>query len=207
MELPSGATIVLYTDGLIERPGELLDDGLERLAEAASHPEGGTERLCNELLTQLVPGGAAADDVAILALHAPAVSERFILTLPSSPGELASMRALLRRWLRQTDGSEEDVAEILIAAGEAAANVIEHGGSDAPFEVAGMLDGDEVDITVTDRGRWRDKGPERGGGRGLVLIRELMDEVEVTRADEGTTVRMKRRLRSLGVAKGGGAPL
>ena len=196
MELPSGATIVLYTDGLIERPGELLDDGLERLAEAASHPGGGTERLCNDLLAHLVPGGAAADDVAILALHAPAVSERFTLTLPSSPGELASMRALLRRWLRQTDGSEEDVAEILIAAGEAAANVIEHGGNDAPFKVAGVVDGDEVDITVTDSGRWRDKGPERGGGRGLVLIRELMDEVEVTRADEGTTVRMKRRLRN-----------
>jgi len=196
MELASGATIVLYTDGLIERPGELLDDGLERLAEAASHPPGGSERLCDELLARLVPGGAAADDVAILVLHTPAVGERFTLTLPAQPGELASMRALLRRWLRQTDGSKEDVAEILIAAGEAAANAIEHGGNDAAFEVAGVVDGDEVDITVTDHGSWRDKSPERGGGRGLVLMRELMDEVEVTRAEEGTTVRMKRRLRN-----------
>ena len=196
MDLPSGATIVLYTDGLVERPGELLDDGLERLAMAASHPAGGTERLCDELLAQLVPGGAAADDVAILALHAPAVSERLTLTLAPLPGELASMRALLRRWLRQSEGGEEDVAEILVAAGEAAANAIEHGGNDAPFEVAGALDGDEVNITVTDRGRWRDKSPERGGGRGLVLMRELMDEVEVTRSREGTTVRMRRRLRN-----------
>jgi len=59
-----------------------------------------------------------------------------------------------------------------------------------------VVDGDEVDITVTDHGSWRDKSPERGGGRGLVLMRELMDEVEVTRAEEGTTVRMKRRLRN-----------
>ncbi len=198
-ELRPGATIVLYTDGLVERPGELLDDGLERLAEAASDSDGGTERLCDELLDRLVPGGAAADDVAILALHAPPVSERLTLTLPSLPGELASMRALLRRWLRQTDGDEEDVAEILIAAGEAAANAIEHGGNDAPFEVAGVVDGDEVNITVSDRGSWREKSPDRGGGRGLVLIRELMDEVEVTRAEEGTTVRMKRRLRNGGI--------
>ncbi len=196
MELPSGATILLYTDGLVERHGELIDHGLGRLAEAASQLPGSTERLCDELLEQLVPDGAAADDVAILALHAPPVGERFTLTLPAQPGELASMRALLRRWLGRADGTEEEVAEILIAAGEAATNAIEHGGNDVPFEVAGVVDGDEVDITVTDRGSWREKSPERGGGRGLALIRELMDEVEVTRAADGTTVRMKRRLRN-----------
>jgi anti-sigma regulatory factor (Ser/Thr protein kinase) len=196
MELPAGATILLYTDGLIERHGELIDHGLRRLAEAASDLPHSTERLCDELLEHLVPSGAAADDVAILALHAPPVGERFTLTLPAQPGELASMRALLRRWLGQADGTDEEVAEILIAAGEAATNAIEHGGNDAPFEVAGVMDGDEVDITVTDRGSWREKSPERGGGRGLALIRELMDEVEVTRAADGTSVRMKRRLRN-----------
>ncbi|CAN5226287.1 hypothetical protein BH20ACT20_BH20ACT20_08020 [soil metagenome] len=196
IELPAGATILLYTDGLVERHGELIDHGLGRLAEAASNLPHSTERLCDELLEHLVPSGAAADDVAILALHAPAVGERFTLTLPAQPGELASMRALLRRWLGQADGTDEEVAEILIAAGEAATNAIEHGGNDAPFEVAGVMDGDEVDLTVTDRGSWREKSPERGGGRGLALIRELMDEVEVTRAVDGTTVRMKRRLRN-----------
>ena len=196
MELPAGATFVLYTDGLVERPGELLDDGLERLAQAAGDPAGGTERLCDELLAQLVPHGAASDDVAILALHCPPIADRFSLTIPAVPGELASMRALLRRWLRQAEGSEEEVAEILTAAGEAAANAIEHGGGHGPFEVAGVLNGDEVDLTIRDSGTWRPNSPDRGGGRGLVLIRELMDEVEVTRADGGTTVRMKRRLRN-----------
>jgi serine phosphatase RsbU (regulator of sigma subunit)/anti-sigma regulatory factor (Ser/Thr protein kinase) len=194
MELAPGSTMVLYTDGLVERPGEVLDDGLERLVQAAGDPGGGTERLCDELLARLVPGGAASDDVAILALHCPAIADRFSLTLPAVPGELASMRALLRRWLRQTAGTDEDVAEILIAAGEAAANAIEHGGNEQPFEIAGVVDGGDVDITVTNRGIWRDNSPERGGGRGLVLIRELMDEVEVIRAEQGTTVHMRRRL-------------
>lgn len=194
MELPSGATILLYTDGLVERPGELLDDGLQRLADTAADPSGGPERLCDELLDRLVPGGAADDDVAILALYCPALEGRFTLTLPASSDELASMRALLRRWLRQTDGSEEEVAEILTAAGEAAANAIEHGSNGEPFEVAGTLDGPEVCIRVTDYGGWREKSPDRGGGRGLVLMRELMDRVEVDRAEGGTTVRMTRRL-------------
>jgi PAS domain S-box-containing protein len=194
MELPGGITFVLYTDGLIERPGELLDDGLARLVEAAVEPEGGTERLCDELLRLLVPEGAASDDVAILALHCPPIADRFALSLPPVAGELASMRALLRRWLRQAEGSEDEVAEILVAAGEAAANAIEHGGGDAPFEIAGVLENGEVGLTISDSGRWRPDSPDRGGGRGLVLIRELMDEVEVIRAEEGTTVRMKRRL-------------
>jgi len=194
MELPSGATILLYTDGLVERPGELLDDGLRRLSDAAVDPSAGPERLCDDLLRSLVPGGSTADDVAILALHCPALDHRFTLTLPAAPGELASMRALLRRWLRQTQGTEEEVAEILTAAGEAAANAIEHGSNGEPFEVAGTLDGPEVCIRVTDRGGWREKSPDRGGGRGLVLMRELMDRVEVDRAEGGTTVRMVRRL-------------
>jgi serine phosphatase RsbU (regulator of sigma subunit)/anti-sigma regulatory factor (Ser/Thr protein kinase) len=194
MELPQGATFVLYTDGLVERPGELLDTGLERLAEAAIDPAGGTERLCDELLDRLVPDGATSDDVAILALHCPPMADSFALKFPAVAGELASMRALLRRWLRQADSSDEEVAEILVAAGEAAANAIEHGGHAGPFEVTGVIDGNQVDLTVRDSGVWRSNSPDRGGGRGLVLIRELMDEVEVIRADEGTTVRMKRRL-------------
>ena len=71
MELPAGATILLYTDGLVERPGELLDDGLERLAEAASDPRGRPRAPLRRAAARLVPGGAASDDVAILALHSP----------------------------------------------------------------------------------------------------------------------------------------
>jgi anti-sigma regulatory factor (Ser/Thr protein kinase) len=46
---------------------------------------------------------------------------------------------------------------------------------------------------VRDYGSWR---PERGDerGRGLVLMRALMDTVEVTPSAEGTTVRLRRRL-------------
>ena len=191
-----GSTVLLYTDGLVERPGELLDEGLARLASALQGGRnGGSERMLDEVLDTLVPEGAASDDIALLALHSPVLSERLRLELPGDPAELASMRLLLRRWLRHADGTPQDVAEILTATGEAAANAIEH--ADAParssLEIVGTVAGREVDITVRDYGSWR---PERADerGRGLVLMRALMDTVEVMPSPEGTTVRLRRRL-------------
>lgn len=198
VELEGGASVVVYTDGLVERPGELLDVGLARFERAAApaladDPEG----LCDALLAELVPRGGAADDVALLVLHSPPLSERIGLEIAAEPGELAAMRALLRRWLAQAQGTEEESTEILTAVGEAAANAIEHGNVGAeqrPLAIAGLLREGEVDITVSDRGSWRPEHGDDGGGRGLVLMEGLMDSVEVTAGADGTSVRMRRRL-------------
>ena len=55
--LPEGGTLLLYTDGLVERPGELLDDGFARLAAAADGSEVAAERACDHVLERLVPTG------------------------------------------------------------------------------------------------------------------------------------------------------
>jgi serine phosphatase RsbU (regulator of sigma subunit) len=64
-----GSTVLLYTDGLVERRDVGLDDSLDRLRDAltelAGLPPG---RLCDELLARLVPG-RPADDVALLAVR------------------------------------------------------------------------------------------------------------------------------------------
>ena len=57
------------------------------------------------------------------------------------------------------------------------------------METAGSLE-----IMVRDFGRWRADRPDDGGGRGLALIRNLMDDVDVDTTPEGTTVRMTRAL-------------
>jgi PAS domain S-box-containing protein len=193
-EMPLGGTVLLYTDGIVERPGELLDLGLDRLAAAVRGERVGPEQLCDHVIDELVPVGGASDDVALLALRSPPLADSFSLELGSDPGELAAMRSLMRRWLRHGDGDEREIAEILTATGEAAANAIEHGGAISggpPFEVAGRLDGDEVEITVRDRGSWR-PGTRAEGGRGLVLMKALMDSVDVDPGPEGTTIRMRR---------------
>jgi PAS domain S-box-containing protein len=195
-ELPLGGTILLYTDGLVERPGEVLDDGLGRLVATVRGQRAGPEEVCDLVIERLVPADGASDDVALLALRTPVLEDSFELRLGSDPGELAAMRSLMRRWLRHSDGSEIEIAEILTATGEAAANAIEHGGAvthGPPFEVSGVLDDGEVEITVRDQGSWRE-GTRAEGGRGLILMRALMDAVDVEPGEEGTTVRMRRRL-------------
>jgi anti-sigma regulatory factor (Ser/Thr protein kinase) len=109
------------------------------------------------------------------------------------------MRSILRRWLRHAGASDREIAEIVTACGEAATNAIEHAGAagGAPFEVSGRLRGAEVEIAISDRGRWR--APREGDqGRGLALMRALTDTVEVSPSPEGTTVRVRRTLESKG---------
>jgi PAS domain S-box-containing protein len=195
-EMPLGGTVLLYTDGIVERPGELLDVGLDRLAATVRGERVGPEELCDHVIDKLVPSGGASDDVALLALRSPTLTDRFSLQLSSDPGELAAMRSLMRRWLRHGRGDEQEIAEILTATGEAAANAIEHGGAISggpPFEVAGRLDDGEVEIVVRDRGSWR-AGTRAEGGRGLVLMKALMDSVDVDPGPDGTTIRMRRNI-------------
>jgi anti-sigma regulatory factor (Ser/Thr protein kinase) len=197
-----GSTVVLYTDGLIERPGDHLDLGLGRLAEVVGDAPEDPDALCDHVLERLVPAGGAPDDVALLALRNTPLVDRFEIEFPTQPEALLSMRSLLRRWLRQTNGSDQEVAEIITACGEAATNAIEHAGAGGgtPFQVTGRIQDGVVDIAVRDYGAWR---PPREGdhGRGLSLMRALMGSVEVEPGPDGTTVRLSRRLE---VAENGG---
>jgi anti-sigma regulatory factor (Ser/Thr protein kinase) len=188
---------VLYTDGLVERAGENIERGLGRLAEAVRGAPIDPEQLCDHVLRELVPDGDTPDDVALLTLRTIPMTDRFRVDFPATPEALASMRAVMRRWLRHVGGDEQEIAEIVTACGEAATNAIEHSGTGgAPFEVSGRLEGDGVRLTVRDYGVWRT--PRTGDqGRGLSLMRALMDTVEVAPTPEGTTVRLERTLRDV----------
>jgi PAS domain S-box-containing protein len=68
-EIPPGATVLLYTDGLVERRGESLHVGLERLRTTAERlADLGLEELCDRLIVELAAEGE--DDVALLAARA-----------------------------------------------------------------------------------------------------------------------------------------
>ncbi|NHC25561.1 serine/threonine-protein phosphatase, partial [Nocardioides sp. IC4_145] len=69
--LPRGATVLLYTDGLVERRGQLIDEGVERLrgvvAELAA-ADLDFEEFCDELLKRMVPD-TRDDDIALVAVR------------------------------------------------------------------------------------------------------------------------------------------
>ncbi|MFI8484028.1 SpoIIE family protein phosphatase [Streptomyces rubrogriseus] len=68
--LPPGCTLLLYTDGLIEVPGQTLDEGLDRLQQhAAALAHRPLPSFTDELLRRVQPPGL--DDVALLALRTP----------------------------------------------------------------------------------------------------------------------------------------
>lgn len=198
--LQPGTTVLLYTDGLIERRGEPIQVGLERLRRAVSDAPGPVEQLCESVLSTLFAGSAPTDDVALLALGAESVlGDRLDLTVPAELSQLASLRRTLDRWLTEVQATPEEIFELTVATCEAATNAIEHayGPEQATFEVRAALHGREVEISVRDRGHWR---PRRGAdrGRGLDVIKAFTHSASVETTASGTTVRMSRRLDSVG---------
>ena len=74
-DLGRGATLLLYTDGLVERRGESIDTGLSRLA---AHASSLADQDLDSWLGQLIDDTAAAvpqDDLATLAVRAPRTAD------------------------------------------------------------------------------------------------------------------------------------
>jgi PAS domain S-box-containing protein len=190
-----GQALLLYTDGLVERPGEHLDQGLEQLAARVREAPEDPQEMLDYLLATLVPPAGAADDVALLILRNLPVPERFKAEFPAEPESLAPIRSMLRRWLSHAGADDLEIAEITTACGEAATNAIEHAGTGngAHFEVSGRRDGPDVELAVRDQGSWRVERKD-DQGRGLDLMRTLMDTVAVEPREDGTTVSLRRRL-------------
>jgi PAS domain S-box-containing protein len=197
-----GSTLLLYTDGLVERRDTPLDERLEQLAAAVGPADDGLSVLCERVLDAVLGEGEPSDDVAILAVRPlSATGGRISLTLPAEPGSLATLRRRLARFLHNTGASEMEHYELTLTICEAAGNAIEHayGPGDATYEVEVRVEGDEVVAIVRDSGQWRAKRGEHRG-RGLSIIEELMDEVSVDRDERGTSVKMRRRVGAQRVA-------
>jgi PAS domain S-box-containing protein len=200
-ELPAGSVLVLYTDGLIERRGESLDVGFDRLAASLRDGPAGVEDIADALLHDLLADDAPADDVALLCVGLRCPEAALRLRLPAAARELARTRRVVTDWLTRLGASRDESGEIVVAVNEAAANAIEHayGLVDEEFVVEADVRDGVVEFVVRDFGRWRTRRSSGDRGRGLDLARSLMDEVDIEPSADGTVVRLRRRL-----ADGGG---
>jgi anti-sigma regulatory factor (Ser/Thr protein kinase) len=195
LALDAGETLLLYTDGLIERRGQKLSDGEEALVQAAISVPDEPELRCREIIAKLTEDAEPADDIALLAVKAVGLHELLEVELPAQAEELATIRHLIRRWVAANGGTDDDCAAFAIAVTEACANSVEHayGPEDAAIGVKASLVDGIADVTITDSGGWRaPRGSNRG--RGIPVMREFMDDVEIDTDDDGTTVKLSRKI-------------
>jgi len=199
IELPVGTTLVMYTDGLIERRHQTIDDGLEQLRAAALEAPGDPERLLEHVLDTLVGSADRRDDIALLAVRfLVAAPARLGLRLPNELDSLDVVRDALRVWLETAPVTKVEAEEIVLAAWEACANAIEHARDPAEetFRFSAELDELGVRLSIEDTGVWAPETTRDDRGLGLRLVRGLMSSVEIETGNGGTRVVLGKELES-----------
>ena len=195
--MPAHATLLLYTDGLVERRRIALEHGISRAAALVHDGRTATlDDLADQIMTGLAPSGGYQDDVVLLLYRHPAPLE---LKFPADISHLASTRTALRSWLTRARVDPDQTLNVLIAAGEAVANAIEHGHRHSPagtISLAATALVDQVQLTITDTGSWKppQPTPDPHRGRGITLMRGLMHDVTIDPGPAGTTVHLSARI-------------
>jgi anti-sigma regulatory factor (Ser/Thr protein kinase) len=120
------------------------------------------------------------------------------LRFAAVPRSAAVLRARIGLWLDELGASTEEVFEISLACNEAFANAVQHayGPTADLVDIHASSDKSLVTVIVRDHGTWANGDVSEQGGRGLPLMHELMDSVDVTARLDGTSVAMQRRLDS-----------
>jgi len=120
------------------------------------------------------------------------------LLLPAQPGNVALARAVLRALATHGGFSDQQAVEMAVAMSEAYTNVIQHANT-TWVTLRFALEPNAMTVEVEDDGEGFDTAildqpysPEREVGRGMHLIRSLMDTVECQSSPMGTLVRMTR---------------
>src|SRR4051812_33504365 len=194
--LEPGSTVLLYTDGLIERPGVPLMVTLDRL-RAATTVNGSADALCDATLASMLSeDDPADDDIALLPAYVARHAEGpLCLELSARPAALREVRRRLERWLAAGEVAPAVAERVVLCANEATANAVQHayGIEDALVWLDARCEKGTLDLRVRDEGHWRE--PQEGrGGRGLSLMRSFADDVDVVHNGAGTTVTLRWRL-------------
>ncbi|MGH7329601.1 MAG: ATP-binding SpoIIE family protein phosphatase, partial [Polyangiaceae bacterium] len=192
--LQPGSLLVMYTDGLVEY-GRDVFAGESSLAQAAvaevrSPSEHPAKRLQDYVLGRL----ANRDDIATMTVFVePRPQEEFNCTFSAVPFSAPFVRRGLERFLREKGIDEDRRFSIITAVGEAVANAVEHAYVKTPGTVSlsARLEASVLRVHIEDCGNWRPASKRENRGRGIPLMRALMDRVEIRTERASTQVRMQ----------------
>jgi anti-sigma regulatory factor (Ser/Thr protein kinase) len=203
-------TAVFYTDGLIEA-GKDVVAGMAALEHAAletvRYP---AVHLARALVERALAGAARRDDTLALVLRRrqpPAESYdhrlgRFEHRFSPIAAAVPVARHLIEDWFRFQPIESDDIADLSIVASELCANAVRAAsGRPGSVSLRAWTQGDAVVIEVEDDGEsdWMPNPdpdapePLAEGGRGLYLVRALMDEITVRHGGGATIVRCVKR--------------
>ncbi|MFJ8666321.1 SpoIIE family protein phosphatase [Streptomyces sp. NPDC093600] len=184
LELDPDQTLLLYTDGLVEKPGTDLDEGMRWLCSLVRRGPRDLQRLADELC-EVVDEQGGDDDVAILLLrrhgaYFPRTGGRLQQHVgQSDPEALRSARHMIRAAVRAW-GAADRSDEIELVADELVTNALMHTDGGAIVTLR-MLAGPErrLRVEVEDRSsalpRRREAGESGVSGRGLLLVEQISD--------------------------------
>jgi PAS domain S-box-containing protein len=189
-----GDTLLLFTDGLIERRDEAIDKRLEALARVATGALPVDDGWCDRILAEMI-GENRDDDVALLGVMIePREADALRVVAPAELVRLRGVRDRVRAWLLHRGVSNDDVEAIVVSVGEASANAAMHayGATGGQIRVRGAVRDGAIHMSIEDDGNWRRALDDKGTG--LRIIRQLSDEVTVERRPDGTTIHFSRAL-------------
>ena len=126
---------------------------------------------------------------------------KFSLDLPRETLSIPVIRRILGDTLHGLGVSDACTADILVAISEACTNVVQHADSTSRYEVTVGIDDGQCVLKVVDRGQGFDGESEKSvhpdseSGRGIKIMKALVDEVSFdSRPDSGTVVYLQKRL-------------
>lgn len=192
--LPPGSTAVLYTDGLVERRREDIDEGMAALERALSGATGTPQVVCDRLLRSLGVTAEHDDDVAVLVLQHPArvggdaeLFHNAALDLlggtEAAPRARAFASGVLASWRFPTELHDLGV----LAVSELVANSLQHGTP--PMRLRLRRTDRRLIVEVTDGDehlpRRRRAETEDEAGRGISIIATIASSWGSRRTPDG----------------------
>lgn len=197
LTMPARATLLLYTDGLVERRRRALDEGIGHASSIVQDGRGSElNELADQIMSRLEPAGGYHDDVALLLYRQPVPLE---FDIPADVNHLASARAAVRNWLTRAGVGPDPGQNMLVATGEAITNAIEHGHRDnqeGTIKLRLTALADRIQAIITDTGSWKHPQPTTNlhRGRGIPLMRALMHDVSIQAETTGTVVHLTAKI-------------
>ncbi|WP_433305458.1 SpoIIE family protein phosphatase [Actinoplanes sp. CA-030573] len=207
--LADGDLFVLYTDGILERPGRTFEQSSVELLQAATDIAADralygdeptvTERVCVQTVELLSRVTGYSDDITLLAAQRVAAPPGFAMRTPATLEALQDIREALGGWLSRLAVSDRDFAAVQHSVNELITNAIQHAYAEqaepSTLAVTATLSpSGQLHATVRDGGCWRvpRRSPERGIG--LTMVSNLVDSLGIEHDGTGTVATVRHQL-------------